>query len=76
VGTALRFVGLGWYIAACIVVGVVGGLGLDHLAGTRPLFTLLGVLLGTAGAFYGVYKLMQPMLKEYDTKREDDGGSA
>lgn len=73
-GTALRFVGLGWYIAACIVVGVLGGLGLDHLAGTRPLFTLLGVLLGTAAAFYGVYKLVQPMLEESDTKREDDGG--
>ena len=73
-GTALRFVGLGWYIAACIVVGVLGGLGLDHLAGTRPLFTLLGVLLGTAAAFYGVYKLVQPMLEENDTKREDDGG--
>ena len=73
-GTALRFMGLGWYVAACIVVGVLGGLGLDHLVGTRPLFTLVGVLVGTAAAFYGVYKLVQPMLKEDETRREHDEG--
>ena len=39
---ALRLTGLGWYIAICIVIGVVGGLGLDKLLGTVPLFTLLG----------------------------------
>ncbi len=73
-GTALRFVGVGWYVAACIVVGVLGGLGLDRLAGTRPLFTLLGVLVGTAAAFYGVYKLVQPMLKENDKDAGENGG--
>ena len=74
-GTALRFVGLGWYVAACIVVGVLGGLGLDHVTGTRPLFTLLGVLVGTAAAFYGVYKLVQPMLKENDRDAGEKGGN-
>ena len=42
---ALRLAGLGWYVALSIVFGVVGGLGLDKLAGTIPLFTLLGTLL-------------------------------
>ena len=72
-GPALRFIGLGWYVAACVVIGVLGGLGLDHLVGTRPLFTLLGVLLGTVAAFYGMYKLVQPLLKDTDAKREDKG---
>jgi F0F1-type ATP synthase assembly protein I len=74
-GTALRFVGVGWYVASCIVVGVLGGLGLDHLIGTRPLFTLLGVLVGTAAAFYGVYKLVQPMLQENDKDAGEKGGN-
>jgi F0F1-type ATP synthase assembly protein I len=59
---ALRLLGLGWYVAACIVIGVVGGLGLDRLSGLTPLFTLLGVLLGTVAAFYGLYKMVRPLL--------------
>ncbi len=72
-GPALRFIGLGWYVAACVVVGTLGGLGLDHVAGTRPLFTLLGVLFGTVAAFYGIYKLVMPLLKESEADNEDEG---
>ena len=70
-GPALRFIGLGWYVAACIVIGVVAGLGLDHLVGTRPLFTLLGILLGTFAAFYGLYKLVLPLLNESEIDDEE-----
>ena len=63
----LRLMGLGWYVAGCIVLGVVGGLGLDKLVGTTPLFTLLGTVLGTVAAFWGLYKMVQPVL--YGTKR-------
>ena len=59
---ALRLSGLGWYVALCIVIGVAGGLGLDKLAGTIPLFTLLGTVLGTVVAFWGIYKMVQPLL--------------
>ena len=59
---ALRLTGLGWYIALCIVMGVAGGLGLDKLAGTIPLFTLLGTVLGSVVAFWGMYKMVQPLL--------------
>ena len=51
---ALRLTGLGWYVATCIVVGVVGGVALDLWLGLKPLFTLLGILLGTTAAFYGL----------------------
>ena len=67
-GLAIRFLGMGWYVAFCVVIGILGGLKLDDVVGTRPLFTLLGVLLGTAAAFYGIYKMAQPLLKEPDTK--------
>ncbi len=59
---ALRLTGLGWYVAICIVVGVVGGLGLDKITGTTPLFTLLGTVLGSIVAFWGLYKLVRPVL--------------
>lgn len=59
---ALRLTGLGWYIATCIVMGVLGGLGLDKLVGATPLFTLLGTVLGSVAAFWGGYKLVLPVL--------------
>ena len=59
---ALRLAGLGWYVAACVVIGVVGGVFLDKLFGTVILFTLLGILLGSAVAFWGVYKMVLPVL--------------
>ncbi|MDA0264367.1 MAG: AtpZ/AtpI family protein [Chloroflexi bacterium] len=60
---ALRLTGLGWYVATCIVVGVVGGVALDKWLGFKPLFTLLGILLGTTAAFYGLFKMIQPLIQ-------------
>jgi F0F1-type ATP synthase assembly protein I len=67
---ALRLTGLGWYVAICIVIGVTGGAGLDRLAGTKVLFLLLGTVLGTVVAFWGLYKMVQPFLSNYGVKRE------
>ena len=66
---ALRLTGLGWYVAFCIVIGVVGGIWLDRFAGTRLLFTLLGTVLGSVAAFWGVYKMILPVL--YGAKHGD-----
>ena len=54
---ALHFTGIGWYIAASIVAGTLGGVWLDARAGTAPLFLLIGVLLGVVVAFYGTYRM-------------------
>lgn len=59
---ALRLTGLGWYVATCIIVGVLGGIGLDQLLGTKILFFLLGTVLGVVIAFWGLYKMVQPIL--------------
>ncbi|MSQ11243.1 MAG: AtpZ/AtpI family protein [Dehalococcoidia bacterium] len=61
---AFRITGVGWYIATCIVGGIFGGVYLDRWLGTPPLFILLGVLSGTAAAFYGVYRMVEPFLTE------------
>jgi F0F1-type ATP synthase assembly protein I len=59
---ALRMTGLGWYVAACVVLGILGGFGLDKLVGTLPVFTLVGTVLGSVAAFWGVYKMILPVL--------------
>jgi hypothetical protein len=58
----MRLLGLGWYVALSIVLGVGGGLWLDGKLDVRPLFTLLGLALGLVVAFYGAYKMVQPLL--------------
>lgn len=77
---ALRLTGLGWYVASCIVIGVVGGVALDQWLGLKPLFTLLGILFGITSAFYGLFKMIQPLLRpeqpgEPEDKSNSDGGN-
>ncbi len=62
VALALRLMGLGWYIAISIILGIVGGWWLDRWLGTKPLFTILGVLAGSGVAFYGVYRMILPLM--------------
>ena len=59
-----RVFGLGWYVAGCIIIGTVGGLKLDDVLGSEPWLTILGTLIGTVAAFYGIYKLVLPLMKE------------
>ncbi len=72
---AVRLTGLGWYVALCIVFGVVGGLALDGLLETKPLFMLLGILLGSVLAFWGLYKMVQPFLNAAASQGKNDNGS-
>ena len=59
---ALRLTGMGWYVAISIVGGILGGVWLDRQLGTTLVFTLVGVLLGTVVAFYGLYRMVQPFV--------------
>ena len=67
-----RLIGIGWYFAVCIVVGVVGGFLLDKAVDTVPLFTLLGLMLGLFTAFYGGYRMLREVL-ESDQQRSREG---
>ena len=57
-----QFIGIGWYIAAAILVPALGGVWVDGKAGTAPLFLLIGLLLGVAVAFYGTYRMASGFL--------------
>lgn len=65
---ALRFIGAGWYVALCIVLGAWLGLWLDRKLGTFPWLALGGIVLGTFVAFYGLYRMLAPMLDRKDKK--------
>lgn len=68
---ALRFVGIGWYVAACILLGTLGGRWLGQkLDGStsEAVFTILGVCLGLAVAFVGVYRMLRPIMSEKQDK--------
>ena len=64
-GAVLQLVGLGWYVAFCIVGGVLGGRWLDQkVFHTSLVFTLVGLGLGLSVAFWGVYKTLASILRE------------
>ncbi len=69
---ALRFTGIGWYIAACIILGVGAGLILDRFFNTQILFLLVGLVLGSFGAGYGVYRMVLSLVKEVDRRLKID----
>jgi len=60
---ALRFIGVGWFIALSILLGVFGGLWLDSKFGTKPILVIVGLILGLVVAFYGVYQMLLPLMR-------------
>ena len=63
-GTAFRLLGIGWYVALCILGGGLGGLWLDGTLETGPVFTLLGLGAGLGLAFFGMYRMLMAVLSE------------
>ena len=53
-----RLLGVGWYVAICIVGGVWGGVWLDETLGASPLFLLIGLMLGIGVAGAGMYRML------------------
>jgi ATP synthase protein I len=50
--------GIGFTIVIPIVLGVILGNYIDGITHTKPLFLLLGLLLGLISGIYGVYRLL------------------
>jgi len=65
---ALRLVGIGWYVAACIVLGLMAGIWLDSIVNTKVLFALIGLFLGLGLAAFGVYRALLPLLRNSHSK--------
>ena len=54
-----------------IVGGVWGGLWLDDKFGTKPILVIVGLILGLVVAFYGVYRMLLPLIRN---KRDREDG--
>jgi len=64
------FAGLGIQFALAIVVFLFAGQWLDRRLGTNSLFTIVGVFVGAAGAFYNMYRKISAMQKQDDEERK------
>jgi ATP synthase protein I len=62
---AIRVTGIGFYIATCIVGGTLAGW---WLGGKKPLFMIIGLVLGLIIAVYGVYHMIRPLMKNNQDK--------
>jgi len=76
----MQLMGIGWYVATCIVFGVVGGVLLDGELGTGFALTLVGLALGLASAGWGGYRMLQDMFaaqaRQRDEQRRPTGSAA
>lgn len=66
-GAGLRgrdLLGLGGALVAAVVGGLVIGLLVDSLAGTSPLFVLVGIAVGIVAAVAGFWAKVRAALRE------------
>ena len=54
---------LGMRLGLSVVIGVVGGVLLDNWLGTKPIFTLLGVVVGIGAAMYSIWDVARTEMK-------------
>ncbi len=55
-GTPANYAGFGIQFVAAILLFAYAGSWIDGVAGTRPLFLVIGVFLGAGGTFYSMYR--------------------
>lgn len=67
-GAALQFTGVGFFIALSIFLGVFLGLWFDEKLGTKLLW-LVGLFIGLGVAFYGVFKMLLPLLDKRNKEK-------
>lgn len=67
----MRLVGVGFFIAGSIVIGITLGRWLDNRLNTKPILVIAGLILGIIVAIYGVYRMLLPLLGKRQNKRNE-----
>ena len=62
------YVGLGLQFALSMLLFLYAGQWVDRKLGTRSLFTIIGVFVGAAAAFYSIYKKLMAAQREDEEK--------
>ena len=62
---ALRLTGVGFFIGICIVGGTFVGW---WLGDKKPLFMIVGLVVGLVVAVYGVYQMIRPLMNSKQDK--------
>jgi Putative F0F1-ATPase subunit Ca2+/Mg2+ transporter len=71
-GPAMRLIGIGWFIAICIILGVVGGIQLDKVTDTGKLFTVIGIFVGLFFGLWGGWIQLRDVLNAINRRRTGD----
>lgn len=53
-------VDVGFYLVTPLVIGVLAGVFLDRQFDTKPLWTLILLVIGTISSFYNLWRLTKP----------------
>ena len=71
----LRFLlTVGWHVALSLTIPTGIGYWLDRpeMLNRRPLFTLIGLGIGTVVAFYGLYRMLRRYKAEQEEQRQEE----
>jgi len=68
---AFQLIGIGFYIAACIAGGIMLGW---WLGGKNAWWVLAGLILGLALAFYGVFRMIKPLMNNNKNGNDKENG--
>ena len=60
--TVLRLLGIGWFVAFCLLGGVFGGLWLDDRLDTSPMMAMVGLGGGLVTAGIGTYRMLMAVV--------------
>ncbi len=65
---AMRLVGVGFFIGISILLGVIIGQWLDTKFNTEPALMITGLFVGLVFAFYGVYRMLLPLIRDKNNR--------
>jgi len=69
---ALQLLALGWYIALSLLIPTLIGLWFDKKQSNPfPLFTIIGLGLGTIIMIYGVYRMIRQVQKAEEEQNKN-----
>lgn len=69
-----RYAAVGIEMAASVVIGLLMGMGLDHLLGTAPWLALVFLVLGAVAGFRALYRTLRAWQREEEEAAAARGG--